>query len=79
MQDRRVEILVIVEGIDAATGGTVQARHSYTTEDIVWNHTFPPCVREDHDGAALIDFSLFHHLEPVGCTPDAPGTYPSVS
>jgi potassium inwardly-rectifying channel subfamily J len=67
MRDRRAEVVVIVEGTDAATGGTVQARHSYILDDIAWNHKFPPCVREDKDGAALIDFGVFHQVEP--CDP----------
>jgi hypothetical protein len=68
MLDRRVEIVAIVEGTDATTGGTVQARHSYTSDDIVWDHTFVSCVGEDADGSALIDFSVFHDI--VECEPD---------
>ena len=63
MNDRRVEILAIVEGVDAASGGVVQARHSFTCDEIIWDKAYKPCVFEDsEDGSAIIDFSLFHEL-----------------
>ena len=40
MQDRSVEVVAIVEGTDATTGGAVQTRHSYTFEEIVWDHSY---------------------------------------
>ena len=50
----------------------IQARHSYRWDDVVWHHTFAPCVtrkeRPDNprmsDGC-VIDFSKFHDLVPV--------------
>ncbi len=80
MNDRKVEVIVVVEGVEASTGGTVQARHSYTVDDMEWNHAFPPCVYEDHDGAALIDFSVFHQLEKVNAVdPEESGGFTSLS
>jgi potassium inwardly-rectifying channel subfamily J len=65
MKDRKIEIITIVEGIDAATGGSVQAMHSFTLNEIIWNKGFVPCVFEDEDNCAIIDFSLFHEIEDV--------------
>lgn len=66
MRDRRMEVVAIVEGMDAATGGVVQARHSFVCDDIKWNRTFVPCVHEDEEeGVAVIDFSTFHKLRQV--------------
>jgi potassium inwardly-rectifying channel subfamily J len=65
MRDRKIEIITIVEGIDAATGGSVQAMHSFTLNEIIWNKGFVPCVFEDEDNCAIIDFSLFHEIEDV--------------
>jgi potassium inwardly-rectifying channel subfamily J len=63
MQDRKMEIFAIVEGIDATTGGVVQARHSFIHSEIEWDKSFTPCVFEDkQDGSAVIDFSVFHDL-----------------
>ena len=66
MKDRHIEILAIVEGTDATTGGVVQARHSYTLEELKWHAMFEPCVKVDEvDGSAVIDFSVFHQLRKV--------------
>ena len=65
MLDRSIEVIAVVEGVDAATGGVVQARHSYTSAEIKWHHALVPCVFTDPEGFAMIDFSLFHHLEPT--------------
>jgi hypothetical protein len=64
LADRNVEVIVLIEGQDSATGGVVQARHSYKLEDLVWNTSFIPCVLQDElDGTPVIDFSLFHETE----------------
>ena len=66
MGDRQVEVLAIVEGTDATTGGVVQARHSYTMKEVCWHAMFEPCVHVDSaDGSAVIDFSMFHALRKV--------------
>lgn len=63
MADRRMEIFAILEGTDSTTGGPCQARHSFLCSEIEWDRTFAPCVSEDeNDGAAVIDFSVFHDL-----------------
>lgn len=43
-EDRNIEIVILLEGTDELTGAVIQARHSYTYNDILWNHTFAPCV-----------------------------------
>lgn len=58
-----MEILCLVEGIDAGTSATIQARHSYTRLDLAFNHDFMPCVEADAGiGACTIDFCKFHQL-----------------
>lgn len=64
IDDRNIEIIVLIEGQDSTTGGVVQARHSYKYDDILWNTSFLPCVSQDElDGAPIIDFRLFHLTE----------------
>lgn len=45
-------------------GGNVQARHSYTCNEIEWNKTFKNCIYKDmdYDNCTTVDFSLFHEL-----------------
>eukprot|EP00538_Stauroneis_constricta_P002304 CAMPEP_0119545632 /NCGR_PEP_ID=MMETSP1352-20130426/326_1 /TAXON_ID=265584 /ORGANISM="Stauroneis constricta, Strain CCMP1120" /LENGTH=508 /DNA_ID=CAMNT_0007590205 /DNA_START=14 /DNA_END=1540 /DNA_ORIENTATION=+ len=78
LHDRLAEIVVLVEGTDEGTGAAVQARHSYTADDLEWNKTFAPCIaprggsgNDGNDATAnnrrtrnvvTVDFSKFHHL-----------------
>mmetsp|Transcript_11599 Transcript_11599/g.27902 ORF Transcript_11599/g.27902 Transcript_11599/m.27902 type:complete len:464 (+) Transcript_11599:150-1541(+) len=72
--DRNVEVVVLVQGVDEATGATTQARHSYKASDLRWNHTFVPCARPAprtrrwstrQSVAAEVDFSRFHEMAPA--------------
>ncbi|CAM9267867.1 unnamed protein product [Ectocarpus sp. 8 AP-2014] len=70
IQDRELEVVVILEGTDTSTGSTVQqARHSYCWEDILWDRTFACCVTRGEDGACEVDFSKFHDTlrAPANC------------
>jgi hypothetical protein len=77
MRDRRVEVVAIVEGTDAATGGSVQARHSYIAEEVLWDRSYSRCVFEGDDGAAIIDFSKFHDTVPCAADAHFSGVMPS--
>eukprot|EP00730_Choanoeca_flexa_P014149 TRINITY_DN6079_c0_g1_i1.p1 TRINITY_DN6079_c0_g1~~TRINITY_DN6079_c0_g1_i1.p1 ORF type:complete len:512 (+),score=97.87 TRINITY_DN6079_c0_g1_i1:73-1536(+) len=66
LKQENIEILAIVEGVDPYTAATVQARHSYTHDDIVFDHTFAPCVTKGSDGACQLDMHFFHDLVPAG-------------
>jgi len=76
--DRNVEVVVLVQGVDEATGATTQARHSYKVCDLAWDHTFVPCARpapasrrwsstrrQRQSMAVQVDFSLFHEMMPA--------------
>ncbi|KAF0687391.1 Aste57867_20860 [Aphanomyces stellatus] len=66
LKQSELEVLVILEGTDSTTGNTMQARFSYATYDIKWNHTFARCVsRHPETKGALIDFDKFHDVRPA--------------
>jgi len=65
LDDRWFEILVVVEGVDTMTAATVQARHSYIGEDIIWDHTFAPMLSIDPVQGAVIDFTKIDDLVPA--------------
>mmetsp|Transcript_2757 Transcript_2757/g.3773 ORF Transcript_2757/g.3773 Transcript_2757/m.3773 type:complete len:665 (-) Transcript_2757:265-2259(-) len=44
LTDRDSEMIVLVEGTDEMTGSSVQARHSYRMDDILFDHAFANCV-----------------------------------
>jgi Inward rectifier potassium channel C-terminal domain/Inward rectifier potassium channel transmembrane domain len=69
MQDRHIEVVVVVEGTDELTGTCTQTKQSYTHADVRWNAQWVPCIFPSGTPSAtcVIDFSLFHAVE------DAPG------
>lgn len=57
------EIVVVLEGMVEATGGTTQARASYLPEEIYWGRRFKNVVtRGQRDKGYLINFKHFHEL-----------------
>lgn len=42
--DREAEIVLLLEGTDEFTGTAIQTRHSYTCDELAWNHRFRPCT-----------------------------------
>ncbi|KAF1794162.1 hypothetical protein JG687_00000734 [Phytophthora cactorum] len=64
--ESQLEVVVLLEGIDAVTSATIQVRHSYKAEDILFNHRHVNCVDVDPEtGGAVIDFRRFHETKPV--------------
>ena len=59
LQDASVEILVLVEGYDPSTSCNVQRNKSYTSNDIMWNHKFVPCVSRTNR-EVVVDMNAFH-------------------
>jgi Inward rectifier potassium channel C-terminal domain len=59
--DRDLELIVIVEGMDELTGASIEARHSYTVDNVAWNRSFVSCT----DATATVDFARFHETVPA--------------
>ena len=59
-------MLLLLEGVDATTSSTVQARQSYTVDDICWDATFVPCARRQRNGGIHVDFDKLHAVRPLG-------------
>jgi len=55
-----LEVVVIVEAIDPHSSNTFQARHSYTAEDILFDHSFEASMQIAADGQAQLNWDLFH-------------------
>ncbi|KAG6442557.1 hypothetical protein O3G_MSEX002424 [Manduca sexta] len=62
----KLEVLVVFEGIIESTGQPVQARSSYTKNDILWGHRLVPMVTPDlRKEAYYVDFSKLSETEQV--------------
>jgi len=65
----KLEVVVLVEGIDPLTSGTFQALHSYQAEDIIYGGKFAVAFTHENE----VDFELFQTIELV----EAPFVNPS--
>ncbi|KAM7397350.1 hypothetical protein PAMP_020329 [Pampus punctatissimus] len=59
-----LEIIVILEGVVETTGITMQARTSYTPEEILWGRRFVSIITEE-EGRYCVDYSKFGNTVPV--------------
>jgi len=60
-----IEIVVLVEGIEARSSNSFQARHSYTVDDIEFDKFFAPCMAVSKNGHAQVNLNSFHQMVPV--------------
>lgn len=59
-----LEIIVILEGVVETTGISMQARTSYTPDEILWGRRFVSIITEE-DGRYCVDYSKFGNTVPV--------------
>ncbi|KAM9854083.1 potassium inwardly rectifying channel subfamily J member 11, like [Aulostomus maculatus] len=59
-----LEVIVILEGVVETTGISMQARTSYTPEEILWGRRFVSIISEE-DGRYCVDYSKFGNTVPV--------------
>eukprot|EP00924_Labyrinthula_sp_SR-Ha-C_P004167 snap_masked-scaffold_3-processed-gene-16.50-mRNA-1 protein AED:0.04 eAED:0.04 QI:0/-1/0/1/-1/1/1/0/566 len=65
IRESNLEIVVLVEGIEARSSNTFQARHSYKINDIEFDKFFAPCMEVAPNGLAQINLNYFHKTVPV--------------
>ena len=59
------EIIVLVTGIDDTFQATIHARFSYISSEILWDMRYSDIISSAPDGHRIIDFGVFHDVEPV--------------
>lgn len=64
MQDR-AEIIVTLTGLDETLAQTIHARHTFTAENIFWDHRFADILLTGQHGRRIIDFTQFHITHPI--------------
>ncbi len=65
MQHAEIEILASLTGVDDTVGEAVNARFSYTPEDIVWNARFKDMITRRPDRKVHIELNKIHEVEAV--------------
>lgn len=56
---REFELLVTLNGTVESTAASCQSRTSYTPQEILWAHEFPPLLSHTRAGKLTADFSVF--------------------
>ena len=61
----RAEIIVTLTGLDETLAQTIHARHTFTAENIYWDHRFSDILLTGPHGRRVINFNHFHDIHPV--------------
>jgi len=61
----RAEIIVTLTGLDETLAQTIHARHTFTADDIHWDHRFADILLTNVDGRRVIDFNQFHIIHSI--------------
>ncbi|MFM0235013.1 ion channel [Paraburkholderia sediminicola] len=64
LKGRDASLLLTLEGVDESTSQTMQARHMWPCEQILWQHRFVDVMREEN-GVSHIDYSHFDEVVPL--------------
>jgi inward rectifier potassium channel len=72
-RQQQIEIVVMLSGLDEALADRVYARHSYSADDIVWDHKFVDVISTNDHGRRVVDLTRFHDTEPLCLEPAGGG------
>jgi len=71
-REQQIEVVVMLSGLDEALADRIYARHSFSAEDIVWDHKFVDVISLNDHGRRVVDLTRFHDTEPLCFDPVAP-------
>ncbi|ACD14845.1 ion channel [Paraburkholderia phytofirmans] len=75
LRNRDVLLLLTLEGVDESTSQTMQARHTWSCDQIYWQHRFVDIMTEK-DGVSHIDYAHFNEIAPLDEAPVATHSRP---
>jgi inward rectifier potassium channel len=61
----RAQIIVTLTGLDETLAQTIHARHTFSADDIYWNHRFADILLTKPNGRRVIDFNQFNVIHPI--------------
>jgi inward rectifier potassium channel len=62
IEDKLVSLIVAMTGHDSTYAQTVHARHTYTPEELLFEHRFEDVMSRTEEGQLVIDYSKFHNV-----------------
>ena len=63
--DSEASVILTLTGVDDSSGMNLHARHTYTANQIKWQHRFADILERTADGQVLIDYSKLHDVQPA--------------
>lgn len=64
LKQRDTSLILTMEGVDESTSQTMQARHTWSCDQIYWHYRFADMMSE-RDGVSHIDYALFDKIMPL--------------
>jgi inward rectifier potassium channel len=64
LEEKALEIISVLSGLDETSGQTVHARSSHAAADLRFGHRFADIISVEPDGNRVIDYTLFHDTKP---------------
>ncbi len=61
----KTTISISLSGIDETVVQAINARHTYSAHEIMWNNQFVDIVHHTNDGHRYIDYNCFHNVVPI--------------
>jgi inward rectifier potassium channel len=65
LDESEAALLLTIEGIDETTSQSMLARHQWGMREVRWNHRFLDLVQRDGNGISVIDYTVFHDVQPL--------------
>ncbi len=63
--DTSAGLIISVTGIDETFSQLIHSRHSYTAEEVLWNHRFKDVLSLQSDGTYRLDIRKIHDIEGI--------------
>jgi hypothetical protein len=60
-----VTLVLTVSGLDDSSAQQLNARRSYSQEQIRWNHRYVDVLTSSSNGRLLVDYAKFHNVTPA--------------
>ncbi|HEY9809053.1 MAG TPA: ion channel [Halomicronema sp.] len=65
LAEAETEIIVTFTGLDESVSQNIHTRHSFSSEDILYNKRFVDIIKRLENGQRVIDYRRFHDVEPT--------------
>lgn len=65
LAEAETTIIITLSGLDETVFQTIYARHTFGTDDILWNMCFVDIIHRTKEGERYVDYTRFHDVTPI--------------